>query len=50
MTDFTDEKIVHARWAGPQWAYTLDKSMTERKVKRAPLTWLGDLAALYLPP
>ncbi|MCW8084038.1 hypothetical protein [Sabulicella glaciei] len=50
MTNFTAEKISHKRWAGPQWTcHPTGKSLTERHVKRAPLIWLGDLAALYLP-
>lgn len=51
MTAFTAERISPTRWSGPEWARRIaGKAMAERDAKRAPLTWLDELAALYPSP
>jgi hypothetical protein len=50
MTSITAVKIGPSRWAGPEWTcHIAGKAMAERDAKRAPLTWLDELALLYPP-
>jgi hypothetical protein len=50
MTPITAVRIAPTRWSGPEWSrHIAGKAMAEREAKRAPLTWLDELAVLYPP-
>ena len=50
MTIIAAAKIGPTRWAGPEWSrHIAGKAMAERDAKRAPLSWLDELALLYPP-
>jgi hypothetical protein len=51
MTAFTAARISPTRWSGPEWSrHIAGKAMAERDAKRAPPSWLDELAALYPSP
>lgn len=51
MTDFTAQRISSNRWSGPECVrHIAGKAMADRGARRAPLSWLDELVALYSSP